>query len=125
MLGAAKITPSISNPTSVDEEAKKKTKIQNAIKQFIHQLKTGCNKAICFNKYCRKNKFEQDKLIFKDDRELLKWSLDVLKNSNDPDELICSQTKTLCRSDLKFTTDDDLKRLIEDSHAFCASFQDM
>ena len=48
---------------------------------------------------------EQDKLIFKDDRELLKWSLDVLKNSNDPDELICSQTKTLCRSDLKFTTD--------------------
>ena len=57
MLGAAKITPSISNLTSVDEEAKKKTKIQNAIKQFIQQLKTGCNKAICFNKYCRKNKF--------------------------------------------------------------------
>lgn len=63
--------------------------------------------------------------MFKDDRELLKWSLDVLKGSNDPDDLICSQTKTFSRSDLKYTTDDELKRLIEDSHAFCASFQDL
>ena len=52
-----KVGVSVSNPTSVEEEAKKKLKIQKAIKQFVQQIKVGCNKQICFSKYCRKNIF--------------------------------------------------------------------
>ena len=54
---APKLEPSMSNPTSVEAEAKKKQKIQNAIKSFIQQIKVGCNKQICFSQYCRKNIF--------------------------------------------------------------------
>ena len=47
----------LSNATSVEAEARKKEKIQKAIKQFVGQIKVGCNKHICFSAYCQKNLF--------------------------------------------------------------------
>ena len=74
--------------TTAEQEAKHKQQIQTCIKQFILQLKNGCNKTFCFNKYCKKNvfgKFEQngslrfctegDSLKFDNDREMLTFAL--------------------------------------------------
>ena len=37
-------------------EAKRKMQMQNGIKKLVTQLKVGCEKDICFSRYCRKNK---------------------------------------------------------------------
>ena len=99
----------------MEEEAKKKVKIQKAIKQFVQQIKVGCRKQICFNSFCKKNIFgkwyprilnsllEQNNLVFSNDQDLLKFALTKLAAQPDPDDLICSQTKTLSRNDLKMT----------------------
>ena len=46
----------VSNP---DAEKKRKEKLQAAFKKFIVQIKTGCDKQICFNQFCKKNIFRK------------------------------------------------------------------
>lgn len=68
---------------------------------------------------------------FTNDQELIKFSLATLQKCADPDELICSDSKTLNRSALKHESGNcflvnpsgaTFVGLIEDAHSFCCSF---
>jgi len=61
----------------------------------------GCNKQICFNTYCRKNIFSDEKLKFNNDNELIKFALTTLQAAADPEELVCNESTTLERKSLK------------------------
>lgn len=39
------------------QEEERKRKVKATIKNLFVQMKTGCEKDICFNKYCWKNPF--------------------------------------------------------------------
>ena len=103
------------NTTTAEEEEKKKDRVKNLLKQFIPQLKQGCQKPYCFNEYCMKyyrgkwsfNKsiqhvFGADFIVFiffvvvnerkkfANDRDLLTFALKELSSSNDPEGMICS-----------------------------------
>ena len=47
------------NLINVDAEKKRKEKLQIVFKKFLVQLKIGCDKQICFNKFCKKNTFRK------------------------------------------------------------------
>lgn len=49
----------VTNVINADAEKKKKEKLQQAFKKFIVQVKTGCDKHFCFNKYCKTNIFRK------------------------------------------------------------------
>jgi Amino-terminal Zinc-binding domain of ubiquitin ligase E3A len=49
----------VTNVINADAEKKRKERLQTAFKKFIVQLKTGCDKQICFNQYCKKNIFRK------------------------------------------------------------------
>ena len=60
---------------------------------------------------------EQSKLQFGNDQELLKFALQKLAAQQDPDDLICSRTKTMSRNDLKHTNNG--KYILEFSPSQC------
>ena len=47
----------LQNTTTAEDEARKKERMTALLKSFIPQLKTGCPKPICFNRYCAKYVF--------------------------------------------------------------------
>lgn len=65
-------------------EAKRKAQMQNCFKKFVAQVKNGCRKQICFNKFCKKNVFSKSPPCllagksttqFANDQELIKYAL--------------------------------------------------
>jgi hypothetical protein len=44
-------------PKSSEVAEDGKIKLKKIMFQLIHQMKKGCNKVICFNKFCKKNPF--------------------------------------------------------------------
>ena len=63
----AKAGATLQNTTTAQEEERKKERVSNLLKQFIPQLKKGCNKSYCFNQYCTKyylGKFEPKRQSF-------------------------------------------------------------
>lgn len=89
------------------------------------QLKVGCKKRICFNRYCRKNIFSTENLLFTNDQELVRFALSTIQEAEDPDDLICSDALTFSRNSLKNNEDDKiLSGMLEDAHSFCCSFYD-
>jgi hypothetical protein len=43
-------------------EDERKRKVKAAIKSFFLQVKVGCSKDLCFNRWCYKNPLEKSKL---------------------------------------------------------------
>ena len=60
------------------------------------QLKSGCEKPICFNDHCAKNKAL--KLSFSSDSQVLREACRVLHSADDASELICAEPTMLSDS---------------------------
>ena len=54
---AGKNGATLTNEVSGEKEAERKQKVQALIRKFVIQLKQGCNKKVCFAKFCQKNIF--------------------------------------------------------------------
>jgi hypothetical protein len=85
---------------------KRKKQVQQCAVRLFKQIKTGCNKDICFNKYCRKNPYWRDELAeFQDDRAILLHLTKMLFKTRDPEELMCSNTTSLGTTNLDDMSD--------------------
>lgn len=85
---------------------KRKKQVQQCAVRLFKQIKTGCNKDICFNKYCRKNPYCREELAeFKDDKSILLHLTKTLFKTRDPETLMCSNTVSLNASNLDETPD--------------------
>ncbi|CDW90384.1 hect e3 ubiquitin [Stylonychia lemnae] len=73
-----------------DEQQMKQNEQKEILKititKLIFQMKVGCKKDICFNKYCLKNPLERANLNFANDRERLTQAFKIVQSSQDPKE---------------------------------------
>ena len=81
--------------------------MQQCAVRLFKQIKAGCHKDICFNKYCRKNPYCREELAeFKDDKSILLHLTKMLFKTKDPEELMCSNTASLNSEKLEGTPDE-------------------
>lgn len=76
-------------------------KMQTLFAKLVYQIKNGCKKQICFNKFCCKNVFGKEEHEFKDDAEIMAYAAKVLQQETDTESLICSDATTIDRKSLK------------------------
>lgn len=92
--------------------------------KFVGQLKAGCSHEICFSQYCKKNTLSSN-ASFANDQQLMRFALQTLSASKDPEKLLCSRAVPLSRSNLKLLAKNDSQALtdaLRDVHALCCSF---
>ena len=79
-------------------------KTNPAAQQLLTQMQTGCNKPICFNKYCKNNvmgNFISNSLTpfmsiavqsdTRSEKELSDFVQFLVRKTSDPSELICAE----------------------------------
>lgn len=102
---------------------KRRKQVQQCAVRLFKQIKAGCNKDICFNKYCRKNPYCKDELAeFQDDKAILLHLTKTLRKTKDPEDLMCSNTVSLGAANLEEKSDQQLLDAFDDVYLFCCSF---
>ena len=79
-----------------EREEQEKMKMKMNITKLFRQLKQGCDKPICFNKYCKMNPFERQfvQQTSQSDEQLLKFVIKSLKEKSH-DFLFCQTGETI------------------------------
>jgi hypothetical protein len=101
------------------------------VKKLAAQMRKGCQKPICFNKYCKKYVLGDQQYDTKSDAELQSLSEFVVKKTHDANELICVEAvlhdekqskKKVPFRDLNYLNNVSPVFVIQSLEWFCCSF---
>lgn len=110
-----------------EEAANKKKKIGELAKKLFQRLSSGCERAICFSRFCRKSiqtieNAEWVKLT-KDQKKLLTWCLQTVPAILDQENTFCDG-KGCCvdASNVEALNEKQVTDLFDDAASFVAAF---